>query len=49
MLGSETLPQLLQKSEGTPKQNTAPQNVTIGVEDMPPQNMPLWCTDYFEP
>lgn len=27
----------------------SPQNTTVGVQDMPSQNMLLWCIDYFEP
>lgn len=30
------------------QQNMPLQNVTVGVEDIPPQNMPLWRIDYFE-
>lgn len=30
------------------EQNIQPQNVTAGVQDILPQNMPLWCADYVE-
>ena len=30
------------------EQNIQPQNMTAGVQDILPQNMPLWYVDYFE-